>query len=405
MLPRIAMKTARLMASPGFVLASIPELALPIVRGGFKAAMNDLFPALNTSLKLLQGKPLSNKVHDELNSFMIAGDIVNAKQFNRMDNDETIYSTLGNGFGAKVENFLDAANHGIYKYGGLGYVTEVTETIALTTGSNWLVRMAKETSHSVSDSRVLARMGFDKNTLDTINNEITKGNIKFDSNGRISEFGFENWDATTVRSVRYGLNKHLRDTVLRPDGTNLPMWITKDSEASQLVTQFLHYPIAMYEKLALQGWSEKNINTLVAMTTSFGLAMAVSQIRDIGKEEPRYDLSTDEGMAKALAYSISNNYMTGLPYLILDKTATSMNHSLTSVGGDALGIDMGSSYNPGASGLLGPAFGVADRMTQSIGHAAEGNFGKAAARLPTPLDTVPIIGNYFKAFKDTLKEN
>jgi hypothetical protein len=344
---RLTAKTSRTVFSPGFALAAVAELATPMATAGFADTVRAIIPSFKGAMDIAKGQHINSKIVRDMMQLNLVGDIVSARQLQRYDADDTMHTPL-TGFMGGYEKALDKVNHGIHKYGGLGYLTEVGQIMSNVSGMNWMFRMAGKQRHTSAEKKALARLGISIEDLQKLNGQ--KQFVSF-KNKSISAINPEAWaDKELLDVFTKSIQRHTDATILKPGGTNLPVWMSDpNSPLARITMQFTRYPMAAHEKLAMKGLDEASINQVIAIATSSALFAMVAQVKDLGRDKAYYDLDTEEGRKHTMMYSFSQNYMFGGASLGLEKIASAAGYSLT---GDR------------APGLLNVAGGASGSMLQ-----------------------------------------
>ncbi len=108
---------------------------------------------------------------------------------------------------------------------------------------------------------------------------------------------------------------------------DLPPWfktVISPAIASTLF-QFMRIPITMHEKVGMRMVGNFNLaNATASAATGISVLVAISQLKDIGKEKPSYDLETEEGQLR-------------LTKMIIEYTPALGASSLVQMNGDVIG--------------------------------------------------------------------
>jgi len=353
---RLTTKASRTVFSPGFALAGAAELATPVATAGLLNVVKGLLPSFKSAMELIKGKPLTDPLVQEMMQLRLVGDIVSARQLQRYDAEDTMHTPL-KGFLGGFEKVLDKANHGIHKYLGLGYITEVGQMVSNISGINWMFQVAKKKSLSLSEEKALARIGISRDDLQKLHKQ--RAYVQFNEGGNtITKLNTDKWDSDILDKFTRAIQNHTDSTILKPNGTNIPVWMSDpNSPLAKLTMQFTRYPMAAHEKLAMRGLDEANINQVISIATSSALFVAISQIKDLGRDKPLFDLDTEEGRKRAYLYAVSQTYMFGSSMLAIEKLASAAGYSIT---GDRA---------PGMLNVIGGASGSMLQGAQTTVHS------------------------------------
>ena len=318
---RIGTKLSRAIFSPGFALSGIAELATPVAVNGFTNTIKAILPGFKTTIDLVRGKSINNPVVKELQQFNLVGKILESRQLNRYDTEDTMHAPL-RGFAGKFEETLDKTNHIIHKYMGLGFITEASEITTLVSGMNYLYQMSKRVANKLEiaqhDLKALARLGVSEYDLLQLHDNMKKyGKEKY---GQIQELNIDKWEGNIADVITRALERNIKSTILEPDGINLPIWMSDPNSVLARVTmQFTRYPLSAYTQLTMKGIDEVSAKQILSIATNMSILAGVAQIKDLTREKPLYDTNTEEGKKNLYIYVLSNINVTGALVPIMEK--------------------------------------------------------------------------------------
>jgi len=357
---RLVTKAARVVFSPGFAASGMAELANPMMTAGFMKTVEAIVPSMKATFEMLKGRPLSDPLMQEMLQLHQIGDIISAKQLHRYDTGDTEHNPM-KGFMGGFEKLLDKTNHGIHKFLGLGYITEVAHTTSVVSTTHWLQKLAAKGSvANGGELKTLARLGYSEADLVSLNAQFTK-HAEFNEYGTLLKMNAEAWDKATMDKLVTALNRESYATVLKPDGITMPMWYSDpNSPMARISGQFLRFPMAAHEQLGMRSISEANANKVVSFVTTSALFAAIGMLKDLNRadDKKQYDLDTEEGQQRLMLYSLGNTPQLALGMLLFEK------------GANAFGTTLTGGRTPGVSGVVsGPSGSMVEgafRTTKSL---------------------------------------
>lgn len=248
-------------------------------------------------------------------SIGLIGDAVNSRSVQRYESLDTLNTDGG------YEAILDKWTNSVSKYSGLVPLTDALKTLSLGSGYDWLIRISKQDGISKADQKRIYRMGLDENDLATLR-KVNENTVEY-KNGQLHDFKFEEWDEAFAEKIQDALMEHIESTVLHPDGAAIPAWFSDpNNPIAKILFQFMRFPIAAHERLALKGLTEFDRKQTIGIAANMALFTLLSQIKDLGNPNPRFDLSTEEGQANIMQYLLTNNYGSGPILSMMEKALT-----------------------------------------------------------------------------------
>jgi hypothetical protein len=355
--------------------------------------MKALLPGFKTTIDLVRGVSINNPVVKELQQFGLVGKILESRQLNRYDTDDTMHAPI-KGLAGKFEETLDKTNHFIHKYMGLGFVTEAAQVTTMVSGLNFLNQMAKRAAAGIelkgNDVKALSRLGISReDLLEFHSNMIQHGMEKY---GQIQELNINKWSPELVERVTTALERNIKSTVLEPDGINLPIWMSDpNSVISRVMMQFTRYPMSAHTMLTMKGIDEISAKQIISVGLNISVLAAIAQIKDLAREKPLFDTNTDEGKKNLYTYMVTNTYITGALSPIIEK--------ILSLGGYSTG-----KYSPSvASTLLGP-IGAVLQGAQTTGKSLLTDDPKVS-RAINPVEHAWFFGMFMEFWHNALGDD
>jgi len=378
---RILTKLNSIIYGPGFALTATSEIANVIATTGFKALNGTHFDSIKSAFEMARGDKVSAEWVNELQASGLIGEIVAGRHLQRFDAADNISSA------GLLEKHLDLGRNFVMHKMGLAHVTEATRAVALGAGFNYITSLARKTTLTEVEQARLARIGLSQEALESIRHLVDTGVIKYDGD-KLKRFGFDGWDLELQREVQAALFNHMESTVLHPNGATLPLFASDpNSPIAKIMLQFMRFPMAMHEQLAMRGFSEADANTAIGLISNLMLFTLVAQAKDLGKDDidRRYNLNTEEGRTNAIMYVFSNNFMSGSIV-----TAADSMYSVIS------GKQLHSAYSQGTGSFLGVSNATLGSVQRATSKAMDGELMDAFTTLQNPLWHLPVFSNYLK---------
>jgi hypothetical protein len=128
----------------------------------------------------------------------------------------------------------------------------------------------------------------------------SSGFAKLNAAGFIDEVDFSKINEDMHLKLERAMRRAVDDVVLKADELDLPEWSKSmfSPAIAKAIFQFMRFPIVAHTKI---GVKMANNPTMVGIASSaavgIGLLSLISQAKDVGKEKPRFDLSTEDGKA------------------------------------------------------------------------------------------------------------
>jgi hypothetical protein len=383
---RMATKANSIIYGANFGITSLTEMANIVGTTGIKNTLGLHFDSINSAFKMAKGENVPIEWINELQSVGLLGDIVHGLHMQRYDMSESISTANA------LEKSLDFGQHFVHKISGLQHTTEAQRAITIGAGFNDITSMAKKLELTETDKMRLATYGLSMDDLNQVRNLVDTGVVKYDDSGKLLSFGFNQWDEALQEKIQSGLYTHLGNTVLHPDGTNLPMFATDpNSFLAKITLQFMRFPMASHEKLFLRGLSQMDSRQVTGIISSLALFTLVAKVKDLGKEDERYDLDTEDGVNNLVGYLASNMYFGGSFVTAADTISSFLT-----------GHQLHSAYSQGTGSVLGVTNATYGSFQRASNKMVKGKYMDAFTTLQNPAWHIPILGEITKEY---LKED
>lgn len=385
---RILKKGASALYNAGFIKYAIVEPTVAIMRYGLKPVINNYVPAYKQVLEHISKADSNDPMVKMMRQAGLATQTLRGMKYDRYDNMEIVPTT------GKFEMFLDKTAHFARKYSGFNYMNDVSDFVA---GSSALVELQTAISRfdklSQAEASRLSRYGLSSNDLEVISRQ----NIIRDASGEVTNWNHDNWrnQVAAKKFLRY-LSRSTRDTIMRADGTRVHRWQSDvNNPIASMALQFTQMPVALYERLLLNGFDEMSARTTVGIFTGVALMDMVLTLEDkalvaSGAKDKEDDATTilTKAVARTPIAGIVPNYI---------------DFGLMMTGNAPLG----SSYAPKTdlASQLGAGYSVGNKLFQSIQGLADGINEKDAAsfmRLTPIINSLPGLSYLMKGLEKDL---
>jgi len=124
----------------------------------------------------------------------------------------------------------------------------------------------------------------------------------------ITGFHMDKLDVASKAKLERALRRAVRDTVLKGNALDAPEFLTQifgSHAVAKALFQFMRFPSIAYNKLGRKMYHNFDAqDAAVATATGAMILGTITQMKDIGREEPRYDLSTKKGQMNSIGYII-----------------------------------------------------------------------------------------------------
>ena len=267
---RMLKKGASALFNAGFIKYALVESTVAVMRYGGKAVINNFIPAYKQISEHISKADATDPIVKLFRQAGLATSTLRGMRYDRYDNLE-ITPTTG-----KAEMFLDKSAHWGRKYSGFNWINDINDALAggsaLTELQNVLARANNLTTAEASR---FARFGLTSNDIKAISRQ----NLELAPDGVVRNWNHNNWrdEELAKKFVRY-LSRAVRDTVVRADGTRVHRWQSDvNNPIATMGLQFTQMPVALYERLLLNGYDELSARTIVGMSSAvMGMYMILS---------------------------------------------------------------------------------------------------------------------------------
>ena len=255
--------------SGGFVKAAINELGAIVTRSSL-LALKQFVPAHDLVLKKLRNG--DTKLADELLSVHVGAQILDGARTSRYEMDELKLTH------SWVERKLISLNRAQRQLTGFNAVTSISDNMAALALFDELKRFSKSGNMSEGTKDRFSRLGL---STEDIKEFKRKAEVSYAPNsGKLISINWDTWaDQSYASAIKFAVNRHVRETVLRGDTLHLPKSASDvNSDIISLFWQFKHYPLEATNRFLLSGMNENIANTVTGSIVSMGIAASMTKL-------------------------------------------------------------------------------------------------------------------------------
>ena len=147
------------------------------------------------------------------------------------------------------------------------------------------------------------RMGISSDTINKL--KANKGFITW-ADGSIKDVDLTKLDTKLRADTERGLRRAVHDVVLKGEDLDNPEFLTEifgSHALAKALFQFMRFPTIAYNKVGRKMYNNFDaVDAIVSMSTASMMLGLITQMKDVGKAEARYDLSTDKGQANTASF-------------------------------------------------------------------------------------------------------
>lgn len=198
----------------------------------------------------------------------------------------------------KGELMLAKGSKWMSKLNGMNAVTDFMDDVTALASLDYIL-----TGSGTKFTKSMNRLGLDDATINALRN-----NKKFAtwSNGALDSVDLTKLDTTTRAALERGLRRAIRDVVLKGNALDSPEFLVEifgSHALAQAMFQFMRFPVIAYNKLGRKMYHNFDAGDAIASAATSAVILGlITQAKDIGKAEPRYDLDTEEGQANTAVF-------------------------------------------------------------------------------------------------------
>ena len=192
----------------------------------------------------------------------------------------------------KIEKGLLTTTSKFSKITGLNMVVDFMDRVVSISSLDYILT---RDINSIKFTKTMNRLGL---TLDEVSELRKSGLAKFDNIG-ISDVDFNKINPELEARLNRALRRAIRDSIIRANDLDTPKWLGEimGSQAiAKLLFQFLRFPVVAHNKLLTKMVNNFDaVDAMASVATATAILGLVAQMKDIGKEEKKYDLTTKDG--------------------------------------------------------------------------------------------------------------
>ncbi len=314
-----------------------------------------------------------------------------------LTNDRAILmgaESIGQGQNSIYEKSLGTLASTMSKLSGLNMTIDLMDRVVSMSSLDYILT---KNANSTKFIKTMNRLGLSKDDIAKLRNSRI-ADIKQDG---LHNVNFNNLDSELTYKIQRAMKRATRDTVLRANEIDSPAFLSEimgSKSLAKAMFQFMRFPVTAYNKLGIkmkENWS--TADAVVSTMTATAILTLVNQAKDIGKDEPRYDLGTKEGVKNNIVSVVER-----LPHMSIVSVPQSYVDILGRLGSSAVGEDY--------KGRPSVNFGItADRLSKIA--TAGGNllsFKPTGNDLLTatsfaPFQNLPMLSPLNNMFRDEVR--
>ncbi|MCI4437045.1 MAG: hypothetical protein JHC33_09590 [Ignisphaera sp.] len=299
------------------------------------------------------------------------------------------------------EKLSSGASNTIMKYNGMQGVLALQESMVHASTMGLIERVAKASTTSAQDTRLLARYGLSIDDCKSIVKD-----IDIHSNKDLDKMDFEKWDPENLKKFEMASMRNVKDTVVQGNSIHNPSFLKKAGPVQKLIFQFLRFPLTASTVLLRRGIREDRAAFGLSVAATFVGYMAVQYLKEeagvalgvIHQKDRKFDIFNNPDHFDNLALK-SAGYIGALGLM---STAYDYLATVTPM------KKLGSSYESRESplGLLGPTAGFIDQTqalaykklngsTLTPGERSQLSYGVPFLHLPLVKETIDALSEHF----------
>lgn len=340
-----------------FATALQGEAALVLASGSLKAGLKGMGIGVREFRNILRGMPMKGEYARKLQIMSYAYDVTNHSSMGRFldaDFDPNV-SKNAQGF-EKVVGMTETAAERVGKWTGLTAITSgfrmaVAHTIIDDIFNASIAKMVKN-----GDMKKFERLQIDAKSIKEAQTYKDKV-FKYNKDGSIKDINLEALPIELQQKIDRAVSNASRLTILSGDKKQLPgIFSNADDIWSQLLTQFLSFPVQSWDSLLLKGMGENKARVATAVMSGAFISSVLALMNEevkvqtglIKERDRKYDITSDAGLRNLGINAVKKGSMVASLSLVMDTLLPMFT-----------GQKLGSTYRPGNTmfSLLGPSAG------------------------------------------------
>lgn len=202
------------------------------------------------------------------------------------------------------EKFTRDASKFTSKYSGLNMMVDTMDRVAGVTALDY-IQTANLNNKKVIN--ILNQIGLSRS--DAI--ALRQSGAIIIKDGVVKDFDISKLDSKLLAKFEMGVGRAIDNVILKGNELDMPEWLVAfmgSQEVSKLLFPFMRFPIIAYNKIQRDLYHNFDaVDFIGASITALVLNGMIAQLKEVGKEEKRYDLSTSEGQLATVMYALDKN--------------------------------------------------------------------------------------------------
>lgn len=200
----------------------------------------------------------------------------------------------------KLELGLQQGSNLMSKLSGMNMVVDMMDRTVSVASLDYILKASQGTKFTKN----MNRLGLSADDVAALR---SSDFVEFDSIG-IKDVKLDRLPLELKGKVERALSRAVRDTVIKANDIDTPNFLIEvmgSHALAKVLFQFMKFPVIAYNKLFNK--MIHNFDVLDALTATATASMVLgltTQLKDIGKEDKRYDLSTDDGQMNTAKYVV-----------------------------------------------------------------------------------------------------
>lgn len=201
----------------------------------------------------------------------------------------------------RIEKTLATGGAWTSKLSGMNMVIDMMDRVASVSSLDYILTA----SNGKKFVKTMNRLGLSQADVKRLRN--TNGLVEW-KNGAIDNFNFDALDEAMKTKLERGLRRAVSDVILKGNALDAPAMLTTvmgSHAVANALFQFLRFPAIAYNKLGRKMmYNFDAIDATTATATSAAILTLTAQLKDIGREDGRFDLDKEDGQIETAKFVI-----------------------------------------------------------------------------------------------------
>ena len=196
------------------------------------------------------------------------------------------------------EKLLHKGGAWMSKLNGMNMVTDFMDRVTAMASLDYIL-----TAKGTKFTKTMNRLGLDSDTINVL-----RANKDFAvwKNGALDNIDLDKLDIKTKATIERGLRRAIADVVLKGNDLDAPEFLTEifgSHALAKALFQFMRFPTIAYNKVGRKMYHNfDSVDAIVSTATASMILGLITQMKDVGRAEPRYDLSTNKGQVNSASF-------------------------------------------------------------------------------------------------------